>query len=318
MDKLERLLTLTATLLTTNRPLTSDELRARIGAYPDSDASFRRAFERDKDDLREMGIPLDVSEIFGSDPPRVGYRIRRDEYYLRDPGFEPDELAALRLAASLVRVDAGSGLDGVWKLGGGEAVDPAADALADLPGDPRLTPLFRAIADRASVSFGYGDERREVEPHRLEFQRGRWYLTGFDRSRDDERNFRVDRMTTGVDVGPAHSFERPDAADRGTPTPPWQFGEGEPTTAKVFVDREQAPWMVQHLGEDAIVEARDDGSVVVEMEVTNVPAFRSFVLTFLDHAEVLEPDELRHDLMSWLESMLGIAAGDETAPMEPA
>ena len=91
MDKLERLMTLTATLLTANRPLTSDELRRRIGGYPENRNSFRRAFERDKDDLREMGIPLEVEEIFASDPPALGYRIRRDDYYLRDPGFARDE-----------------------------------------------------------------------------------------------------------------------------------------------------------------------------------------------------------------------------------
>ena len=63
MDKLERLLNLTAALLHAEMPLTAEELRARVGGYPDTKATFRRAFERDKDDLRSMGMPLRVEPV---------------------------------------------------------------------------------------------------------------------------------------------------------------------------------------------------------------------------------------------------------------
>ncbi|MSW92769.1 MAG: DNA-binding transcriptional regulator, partial [Actinobacteria bacterium] len=68
ISKLERLLNLTAALLATARPLTAEQLRGRLEGYPDADASFRRAFERDKDDLRQMGIPITIAEVPGSDP----------------------------------------------------------------------------------------------------------------------------------------------------------------------------------------------------------------------------------------------------------
>src|SRR5262245_9551403 len=105
-------------LLGTPRPLTAAELRERVPGYPGADAAFRRAFERDKDALREMGIPLTRAEIPFSDPPAEGYRIVDDDYYLRDPGLAPDELAALHLAASVARLDAGDGREALWKLGG--------------------------------------------------------------------------------------------------------------------------------------------------------------------------------------------------------
>jgi predicted DNA-binding transcriptional regulator YafY len=73
----------------------------------------------------------------------------------------------------------------------------------------------------------------------------------------------------------------------------------------VAVDAVQAPWIVDHLGMEAVVERPDDGSVVVELPVTNRESFRSFVLTFLDHAEVLEPVELRDDMVGWLERLAG-------------
>ena len=70
MDKLERLLNLIAALLETPRAMSAEEIHERVPGYPeDSGATFRRAFERDKDDLREMGVPLRVETVPGSDPP---------------------------------------------------------------------------------------------------------------------------------------------------------------------------------------------------------------------------------------------------------
>ena len=163
MDKLERILTLTATLLEATRPLSAEELREKIPGYPENKASFRRQFERDKDDLREMGIPLTMAEVPGTDPPKQGYRIRREDYYLRDPGFTADELAAVHLATSLVRLDTARGVEGLLKLEG-VADEPAVgvagggsggDALADLPGDPNLARAFSAVVERRPLTFTY-------------------------------------------------------------------------------------------------------------------------------------------------------------------
>ena len=87
----------------------------------------------------------------------------------------------------------------------------------------------------------------------------------------------------------------------GVQLDPWKLGGGEPVEARVLVDAAQAPWIVQHLGPGAVAEERPDGSVVVTMAVTNRDNFRSFVLTFLDHAEVLDPADLRAEIVAWLE-----------------
>lgn len=60
---------------------------------------------------------------------------------------------------------------------------------------------------------------------------------------------------------------------------------------------------VAEAGSESVVEQRPDGSVVLEMAVTNLDGFRSFVLGFLEHAEVLAPDELRADIVEWLETL---------------
>lgn len=306
--KLERLLNLTALLLATPRPLTAQEIRERLEAYPDDLAAFRRAFERDKDALRAMGFPLEVAEVPGTSQPVDGYHIPKDSYYLRDPGLDPEELAALRLAASLVQLEGTSAHEGLLKLGGlvddgATDADPGGLAVAALPGGPELGPLFGAIAAQTPVRFAYRGQDRTVDPYRLDYQRGRWYLTGYDHLRDAERIYRLDRFESRIEAMPGPRFERPSTAVPGGPLEPWQLGEGKPIEARVLVDAPQAPWIVHHLGKGAVTEERPDGSVVVAMTVTNRDNFRSFVLSFLDHAEVLDPPELRDDIVAWLEAL---------------
>ncbi|MGQ0618143.1 MAG: helix-turn-helix transcriptional regulator [Acidimicrobiia bacterium] len=302
--KLERLLNLTAALLETSRALSAAEIKRKMAGYPENKIAFRRAFERDKDDLREMGIPIDVIEITESGQPEAAYRIPKDQYYLRDPGLSADEVAALHLAASAVHLDGITGTGALWKLGGVPTPVPEGDQLAAIPADANLVALFQAVGERRPVTFGYRGTERALDPYRLDFQKGRWYVTGFDHGRQDERVFRLDRLTAAVTAGRARSFERPVTAIPGTRLEPWQLGEGRPVHGRVLVDADQAPIAVAQVGAAAVVEQRGDGSVVLELEVTNPVGFRSFVLGFLDHAEVLGPAELRADMVAWLEATL--------------
>ena len=307
--KLERLLNLTALLLDTPRPMSAEAIQDQIETYPREQAAFRRAFERDKDELRTMGIPLRVETVPGTMPAVVGYRIPRDEYALRDPGLEPAELAALHLAASAVQVEGMPATEGLLKLGG-LVGEPASRDLgvrvAPLPADPNLAVVFGAVASRTSIQFRYRDADRTVDPYRLEFQRGRWYLTGYDHLREDERNYRLDRIDGAVtEAKDLPSFDPPATAVPGRALGAWELGGEEPVRAVVRIDGPQARWVLQHVGPDRVVSADDggDGAVVVALPVTNRAALRSFVLSFLEHAEILEPDELRRDLVEWLEAM---------------
>lgn len=303
-SKLERLLNLVAALLDTSVPLTADELHVRIEGYPESSASFHRAFERDKDDLREMGIPLRVEEVPGSDPPVLGYRILRREYSGRQPELTPDELGALHVAANLVRVQGLTAQDALWKLGGVSVGEEGAQPLAAIPSDPRLVPLFRAANELRVATFAYRGTERTVEPYRLTFSRGQWYVAGFDRTRGGERLFRLDRIDGSVALGPPGAFERPASVGSDPRVRAWELGDADPITAHLLVDADQALWATHAAGADAIVATRDDGSIVLSLTVRNRDAFRGFVLAFLDHAEVLSPPELRADVVAWLEALV--------------
>src|SRR6478735_8725510 len=297
VEKVERLLSLMNALLGAPRAISAEDLRQRVPGYPSEDASFKRSFERDKDDLREMGVPLLVETIAGTDPPLLGYRIRQQDYELRDPGLEPDELEALNLAAAATGFAGGVGQRALFKLGGATSSSPQAE----LPADPDLVAAFTGVAERRVITFRYRDTDREVHPYRLEFVRGRWYLNGFDRVRGDDRWFRMGRIQGAIEVtDPAGAFERPEEAVPGLQLDPWALGgQSDPVAATVWFDPEVAHSVRTEVPPEA-VRTDDATGLVVELTVTNRDGFRSWLLTFLDRAEVLGPEELRADLVAWL------------------
>jgi predicted DNA-binding transcriptional regulator YafY len=269
-------------------------------AYSDNDEAFRRTFERDKDELRALGLPLVVETVPGTDPPIDGYRIHQSDYEDGIPELDSDELAALHLASNLVRMEGAPADDPFFKLGG--VVHDGEGPLARVPGGGNVQDLMRAAIECRVMSFGYGVENRLVEPHRLVFSRGHWYLAGYDKDREATRVFRVDRISSSVVVGDER-FEISELVPEVGDELPWCYGEEEPVCARLLVDARHAPWVVEHLGTTAVVEHRDDGSVIVETQVRKPEVFRSFALMFLEGAEILEPPELRQDMRSWLESL---------------
>lgn len=303
ISKLERLLDLVAELLHTRRPLTAEELHERIPGYPEDRDSFKRAFERDKADLREMDIPVRVETVPGRLPAVDGYRIDRDEYGLPDPGLEPDELAAIHLAASAVRVDGTSARTGLRKLGG-LLGDDAADGAAILPSAPHMAESFAAVAEHRRLEFRYREKDRIVDPLRLHHERGHWYLQGHDHGAGDLRSFRLDRiegvLVAGDEDSAVHTEIPP---ERDIRLDAWALGDDEPIDALVRVDRKQAGRAARLVGDDVVREWQDDGGVLLHLPVRRIDGLRSFVLGFLDDAEVLGPRGLRDDMEAWLASI---------------
>ncbi len=317
-DRLERLVNLLVALLDTRRPLSRDELRGRVGGYSEDPASFRRNFERDKELLRQMGIPVLAEPLQpGAAQDQTGYWVPRELYEMRDPGLNEEELMALSLAGSLVELrgeGAGDGASSALRKLGRAPAALQAGPVADVPLSAEVATLFSAVADRQSVSFAYNGVVRQVDPYRLSYRDGHWYVAGFDHSRGAERLFRVDRLEAKVRLeGKPGAFARPEGPPAGPP-PPWRLGEDAPVVVELLVDASQAPWVRRLAGEEAIAGEEPSGATRFRLEVTNWEGFRGFVLGLLDHAEVVSPPEAREALVSWLLAI----AGAQTAADRPA
>lgn len=209
----ERLLNLTICLLAARRFLTKEQIRAAVTAYAEcpTDEAFERMFERDKDELRELGMPLETGThdaMFGDE---IGYRIDRGAYALPEVTFTPEELAVLGLAARAWRQASLSHAAGTALLKLRAAgVDPDESAMSGLEprigDDPALQPLWSAAFDGRPVTFDYRNPqsdsaaRRKVEPWGLGVRNGKWYLVGFDTDRQDSRVFRLSRIVGEVKV----------------------------------------------------------------------------------------------------------------------
>lgn len=307
-NPVERVTNLLLVLLDTPRPLSLRELTEQVPGYPDvGTEAARQCFSRDKAMLLSQGVPVETLDIDSDE--QKGYRVDPEKYYLPDLGLEPDEQAALNLAVAAVHLGEPTGHHALAKLGvdAGRPSNAAAKAVVGLApmGDvPALPELFDTIRNKATATFTYKSEKRSVDVAAIRFHGGYWYAIGWDRNRDAPRTFRVDRITSKVGAGANGSAQVPEDFDPvdAFAGEPWAFGEGERVEVDVAVDAAEATRVTTELGPDAVTEAAENGDIVVRMEVTDVEALISWVLGFLDHAEVLRPPEVRHAMIARLEA----------------
>src|SRR3989449_1844045 len=208
MEPLERLLNLGGMLLETRVPLTFEQIQSALEPYRQQNPdSAKRMFERDKDVLREYGVPLELVDLdaWGGEQ---GYLIPKESYYLPDISFTPEELGALLVAAQSGGEDAAAE-QGMRKLlygaEGGVLASLAGGPLANGSdaGGVLVRTATEAARDRRRVRFGYRTSQGKASERRVDvfavvFRGGRWYLVGHDHEREDVRAFRLSRVTTGL------------------------------------------------------------------------------------------------------------------------
>lgn len=318
--RLERMMELVVLLRAKRVPMSADEIHKQMrrqirDCYPESLANFRRLFERDKEDLRKMGVPIKVGTVPATDPPQQGYIIRDQDYYLCD--LTPQEYAALCVARGMVSLEGSSDEDAILRRFGGEG--GAGSWSASLQSPPTLLTLFQAAAEHRTVKFGYdagaGRTSREVVAGRLDYVRGEWYLTGFDYLREAERTFNLRFIGDNLEVlearrgGAARSASRDsgstaaDPASLGIRSKPWEVPREEPVKARLLVEAPLVGWAARQLGEEAVADRQADGGAVFEARVGDPEEFFRFVGFFLEDAEILEPASLRQRFVKRLEAL---------------
>jgi proteasome accessory factor B len=239
-EKSERLLNLLIMLLMTTRPVDKARIRDILYAEQSLDG-FEKMFERDKEELRSLGVPIEVAQLDGYFDDEPGYRIRRDELELPDIELTADEAAVVGLATKtwqhaklasattdVVRKLTALGVD--VDLSGLDIVEPALGA-----DEPSFDDFFEAIQARQAVRFDYlkpGDDAvatRHLQPWGVARVSGRWYVVGLDTDRGAERIFRLSRVqgatrrvgrTGAYDVPPGTDVQ--EVARRLAPTPAYE------------------------------------------------------------------------------------------------
>jgi len=316
--KTERLLGLVVCLLSTRRYLTADQIRQAVPGYPEQDDLFKRMFERDKEDLRDLGVPLEtgVNHPFDDDP---GYRIRQQAYELPELRLEADEAAVLGLAARVWQRAAleGAAAGALLKLraAGIEAGDdrPAPQGIEPRLGtpEPAFGPLWEAVRDRRPVTFSYRaagrsePQRRELEPWGVVNRHGRWYVAGWDRGRGATRVFRLSRIAGTVKFGgPPGSSTVPDGADVRELVRDWDSVPTREHTAVLRVRSGAGVGLRQHA-----VSVHADNSVppgwdLVTTRFADVGSFADYAAWFGPDAVVLDPPDLREAVIARLKGAL--------------
>jgi len=317
----ERLLSIVVLLLSTRRYLTAEEIRAAVSGYPEQYDAFKRMFERDKEELRELGIPLEtgLNNPFDEEP---GYRIKKQDYELPEIRLEADEAAVLGIASRVWQSAAleGAAAGALLKLKAAGAPEPPdGDDDGDdkrWPGiEPRLStqepafgPLWEAVRDRRPVTFSHtapgrsGAIRRELEPWGVVNWKGRWYVAGHDRARDAPRVFRLSRITGPVKMaGPAGSVTVPPGTDVRELVKDWNVSPARDHTAVLRVRAGAGFGLRRWAGE---VTPDGDGWDRVTVSFADVPWYADYLASFGPDVMVLEPPDLREAVISRLKGVL--------------
>jgi len=318
----ERLLSIVVLLLSSRRYLTAEQIRAAVSGYPEEQEAFKRMFERDKEELRDLGIPLETGRASQFDDD-LGYRISRQDYELPEIHLEPDEAAVLGIASRVWQSAelAGAATGAALKL---RAASREADgasganlAASPPPGiQPRLTtqepafgPLWEAVRDRRPVTFDHlaagrsEVTRRTLEPWGVVNRRGRWYVAGYDRTRKAPRVFRLSRITGPVKLaGPPGSVQVPADADVRELVKDWDKPLARDHTATLLV-RADAGFALHRWGQVTRDAARP-GWDRITIDYSDPDWYAGYLAWFGPDVIVVDPPELREAVIRRLKGAL--------------
>ena len=306
--KIERLINLTIALLATKRFITKSEIFRSVEGYEGSAETKERMFERDKDDLRSLGIDIEVGSFDPLFNDEAGYRIKQEKYQLDLGEITPTEISLLSLAAQAWQ---GASFDeaaqkALLKLNSmgvpsdSLSLPAAANKITD--GGSDLPLITKAIAEQQLITFTYVDsqltgQERKVVPIGLSSRAGLWYVSGVDQEIQEIRTFRVDRIDGEIAVskGPK-DFETPNNFD------PTKVFETEATHTFAVID------MRKGKGTSLRALATSTRSLgewdQLKIPIYNLRTITSLVLWHGKDAFVQQPQELKDLIISQLHSLV--------------
>jgi proteasome accessory factor B len=324
--KVERLLNLVICLLSTRQFVTADYIRRNVKGYNDdgqSDEAFNRMFERDKTELRDLGIPLMTGRerlSGGAD----GYRIERDSYELPEITLDRPEAAVVAMAAALWDAPEISAISqnallklqaaGIDVRAEDEIGFSAATSARSLGSESGLAAVLSAIGSSQAVTFTYRPGAastsavRTLEPWGVVTHRGRWYVVGHDRDRAATRTFRLSRISDVATTGAPGDVSVPDGTDIqqivAAAVESAAGSDGRIATVWVAADRAAG---LRRLATRTEPRTHDgEPGDVLEIEIRSLPTLARLVLGAGPDAVVLTPPELRDTVVAALDRMVEV------------
>ena len=300
--KVERLINLTIALLATKRYLTKSEIFSSVAGYEGAPTTMERMFERDKDELRSLGIDIEVGTIDNYFEDELGYRISQTSYGVAIGEMTPSEISYISLAAGLWRdnVFGSSALRALSKLSDDSEAAPYFDPTEvglTLISEDRATEsvvtILEAIEHRRSIEFDYesnSSPHRKVEPYLITVWGGDWYLLGRDIKDGVTKNFKLNRFTSSVTMSSVSaSYEIPEGAAQmltmGTLNP----NNAEMNHLVALKVRKGSCLQFRAQGNSQALDSEWD---LVEFVAHDLNTIATQVLWQTDNVQVVEPEEL--------------------------
>jgi len=303
--KSERLVNLTIALLATKRYLTKSEIFRTVEGYEGSPEAMERMFERDKDDLRSLGIAIELGSFDPLFEDEAGYRISPSSYKLDLGELDGTDIALLSVAASAwtgaaLERESTSALIKLASMG----LDSDSEALSLLA--PRIngtnenfTVITDAIIRRSEIEFEYVSsdltkQRRKIAPYSLRGQSGSWYLVGQDLEKNSLRTFRLDRIVSAVSASKkSNTYVIPDEI-------PDQEADEVREIARIRIRKNRG----HQLRSYATAVKSDEEWDEVSLPIFDANWLLRTILWHRDDVVVLEPSSLRKQIVQSLKELL--------------
>ncbi len=313
----DRLFHLILALMATRSGLTKDHILSTVRGYREDTElgmareSLERRFERDKDALRELGIPLEATippEDDGNNKNTL-YRIPKGAYDLPEGvEFTGRHIALLNLAATLWREGTLSREAHIAtrKLQSfGVTIDEPLLGFAPLIStrDPALTSLRDALEHGVQVKFDYlkpgeaAATRRQVSPLALVNHEGRWHLYSHETSSDQIKTFLLRRIVSSVTALPEAAIAAPESVSSDALRDLEALYHQQVATLRVAPDSDAWSALSQRLGTDT------EGSTL-RVHYTDADIFAGELSSYGDDVVVLEPADLRERVIGHLRKLV--------------
>ena len=302
-QKTERLINLTLALLASKRYLSKAEILRNIPGYEGSPETKERMFERDKDDLRSLGIQIDVNNFDPLFEDEQGYLIKSDSFQFAENEFTKEELLLLTMAANLwhdsaVEIDSQNALLKIQSLSGPVENDMTTTPTLRITEDWQLlVSIFTAVQNKQILEFSYRGKKRQVNPYGLYSSKGFWYLIAFEIN--VIKSFKLVRIEGEVDlIGEKDAFDKPVNFNVGN------FLKEESNSVSLVSKLQVRKGAALSLRNKFKVKDLDSEWDLMDIPYTNEQELLEMVLWHGTDLKLIEPAALRQLLVANLESYL--------------